>query len=212
MQSVIRVIVTIFFLGLIIMGIVFFSIIAVVPKEKLARLKSGQISPATTTVAAPIPATGVIDSTFGGWFKSIFTPKPEEPAIVEEVPVITAPVSNEPVTAPGPADAPSQSSPIVKEQIPQGTIELKISAKGFSPNTFTVRPGSEVPLALISNDVFSHTLIFDAPELGQIAIGASSGAIRVILFRAPTKPGEYIFRCGVPGHAERGEMGKMIVQ
>ena len=43
------------------------------------------------------------------------------------------------------------------------------------------------------------------------ALGTAGGETRVKSWNAPKK-GEYTFRCSIPGHASRGEVGKMIVQ
>lgn len=213
MQNVIRVIVTLFFLGLIILGIVFFSIIVVVPKDKLARIQKGDIRAATSTqqVVADVPQ-GFFDKYFLSPLQAVFAPK--ETPVEQPFAPTTETLSKEPVTPPGPVDAPKQSSPITEAQIPKGVIKITISAKGFSPNTFTVSAGADVAVSLEAADAFSHVLTFDSPLLGQVVIGASaqgSGA-RIIAFRAPSAAGEYPFRDSIPGHAERGEVGKMIVK
>ncbi len=211
MQTVIRVIVTLFFLGLIILGIVFFSIIAVVPKEKLARIKEGDLKAATSTaVQTEVPA-GFFEKYFLNPIQAVFTPK--EAPQQEAAPVVASP-SQEPFAAPGPVEAPKQSSPVAATQIPKGVIQLSISSAGFSPNTFTVSAGADVAVSLVATDAFSHVLQFDSPLLGSVVIGASaegSGA-RIIAFRAPDAAGEYTFRDPIPGHAARGEVGKMIVK
>ncbi len=212
MQTVIRVIVTLFFLGLIILGIVFFSIVAVVPKEKLARIKSGDLKAATSTVqvTTEVPQ-GFFDKYFLTPLQAVFTPKETtQQPVPEEITV----KSTEPVTAPGPVEAPKQSSPVAPSQIPRGVITLVVSSAGFSPNSFTVNAGADVAVALEASDAFSHVMMFDDASLSQVVIGASpqgSGA-RIIAFKAPAQPGTYVFRCGIPGHADRGEVGRMIVK
>ena len=212
MQTVIRVIVTLFFLGLIILGIVFFSIIVVVPKEKLARIEKGGLKAATTTQTVADVPQGFFDKYFLSPLQAVFAPKDtanNQPAAAD---VIVK--SSEPVTPPGPVEAPKQSSPVAPSQIPKEAVTVLVSAAGFSPNTFTVSAGADVAVALEASDAFSHVMLFDDPSLSQVVIGASaqgSGA-RIIAFKAPSQPGTYTFRCGIPGHADRGEVGKMIVK
>ncbi|MCX6788847.1 MAG: hypothetical protein WCO21_02420 [bacterium] len=206
MQNIIRAIVTLFFFGLIVIGIIFASIIVVVPKEKLARIKSGNIAATSTT-----------KSFFDKYFLDILQPvfAPKETATQEVAPTqATLPQSNEAFTAPGPIEAPKQSSPVTKAQIPKGVTMVSISATGFSPNSFSVSAGSDVAIALEATDAFSHVLLFDSPLLNQIVVGASAqgSGIRVIAFKAPDIKGEYVFRCSIPGHSDRGEVGKMIVK
>lgn len=108
--------------------------------------------------------------------------------------------------------APKQTPVIAKESLPTSVIKLDDSATGFSPNSFTVKAGAPVTLAVTSADKSTHVFFFDDASLGAVAIGVDPGTTRAITFNAPTKAGEYTFRCDVPGHAQRGETGKMIVK
>jgi uncharacterized cupredoxin-like copper-binding protein len=54
--------------------------------------------------------------------------------------------------------------------------------------------------------------MFNDPSLSAVAVGVSPRETRAITFNAPSTPGEYPFVCDVPGHAGRGEVGKMIVE
>ena len=108
--------------------------------------------------------------------------------------------------------APKQTPVIAKESLPTSVIKLDDSSTGFSPNSFTVKAGAPVTLAVTSADKSTHVFFFDDASLGAVAIGVDPGTTRAITFNAPTKAGEYTFRCDVPGHAQRGETGKMIVK
>lgn len=112
---------------------------------------------------------------------------------------------------PGSPEAPQQTAPVAVEQLPENTIKLGASAEGFKPNTFEVKPGQLVNLSLTSTDGITHVFFFDDPSLSAVAIGVGPNETRAITFNAP-KAGEYSFRCDVPGHAARGEVGKMIVK
>ena len=114
---------------------------------------------------------------------------------------------------PSSADAPKESAPISAGQVPTGanTVKLSVSAAGFSPNTFTVKEGALVNFVLTSTDSFTHVFLPDDKALTATALGVAGGETRVKSWNAPKK-GTYTFRCDIPGHASRGEVGTMIVQ
>lgn len=114
--------------------------------------------------------------------------------------------------APMSPNAPQQTPPISKQDLPSSAKSLSVSASGFSPNSFEVKAGSPVVLSLTGTDSTPHVLMFDDPVLSAVVVGVGLGETRAITFNAPTTPGEYSFRCDVPGHAVRGEVGKMIVK
>ena len=115
-------------------------------------------------------------------------------------------------SVPGSLSAPQQSAPIDATQVPPSAVKLEISAAGFVPSTFTVKAGAAVTLSLTGTDDQTHVLRFDDPSLQGVAIGIGPGMTRVTTFNAPSKSGDYSFHCDVPGHASRGEVGKMVVQ
>lgn len=108
--------------------------------------------------------------------------------------------------------APQQTGPITKEQVSGNAIKIDVSAAGYAPNSFTVKKGVAVTLALSSTDQWVHMLKFEAPELQAVGTSVSAGTTRAITFQAPTTAGEYKFFCDIPGHVSRGETGVMIVQ
>ena len=110
------------------------------------------------------------------------------------------------------AEAPRQTTALDKASLPASAIKLDISAAGFSPSEFTVKAGEAITITLSSTDEWSHSFLFNDPRLEAVSIGVSAGETRAISFNAPTQAGEYNFYCGVPGHANRGEVGKMIVE
>jgi len=111
---------------------------------------------------------------------------------------------------PGTPEAPQQSNPVTPEALPASAVKLDVSSSGFSPNQFTVKAGAPVTLSVTSKDTQTHIFMFDNTSLSAVAIGVGPGETRAITFNAPSK-GEYTFKCDVPGHAGRGETGKMIV-
>ena len=112
---------------------------------------------------------------------------------------------------PGSPEAPQQTPPVNPEALPSGTVKLEASAEGFNPSQFEVRAGQLVTLSLTSVDGDIHIFVFDDPQLSALAMGLGPDETKAITFNAPTA-GEYSFHCDVPGHAARGEVGKMIVK
>lgn len=109
-------------------------------------------------------------------------------------------------------EAPKQTPPVTKDSLPASVIKLEVSAAGWKPAEFSVKAGAPVTLAITSADDFTHVFMFDDSSLSAVAVGVSPRETRAITFNAPDKAGEYGFRCDVPGHASRGEVGKMIVK
>jgi len=121
-----------------------------------------------------------------------------------------APVDN--AATPMSPSAPQQTAPIAKETLPASVIKVGVSAAGFDPSEFTVKAGAPITLAISSTDQYTHVFLFDDASLAAVGVGVGPGETRAITFNAPTKAGDYSFRCDVPGHAGRGETGKMIVK
>lgn len=109
-------------------------------------------------------------------------------------------------------EAPQQTAPITKAQLPTTAVKLDVSAAGFSPKEISVKAGAPVTLSVSSVDGLTHVFMFDDNALAAVAIGVGPSETRAITFNAPAKAGEYTFRCDVPGHFGRGEAGKMIVK
>lgn len=137
---------------------------------------------------------------------------PQASPISEEGEVVTP--AGEPVklnVEPGSPEAPQQSAPLEKKDIPAAAVKITMSPSGISPNIFTAQPGQAVTLSVTADESQTHVFKFDDPSLSAVAVGVGPGETRVISFNAP-KAGEYIFYCDVPGHRGRGELGKMIVK
>jgi len=122
------------------------------------------------------------------------------------------------MNAVGPSDslAPTASDPINPNTLSENVIKLEVILGSFSPNEFRVKAGEAISIALTANDEFIHALTFIDPNLSAINLTVSPSETRVITFKAPMTPGEYIFKCPVGGdkvgHVVRGEIGKMIVE
>jgi len=111
----------------------------------------------------------------------------------------------------GDPQAPKQTAPLTQDQIAKSSISISAVASGFKPAEFKVKANQPVTLAITGGDQWSHIFAFRDKSLSSIAVGIGTGEIRAITFKAPAK-GEYEYFCDVPGHAGRGEVGKMIVE
>lgn len=114
---------------------------------------------------------------------------------------------------PASPEAPKESAPIKLDSVPDNATNIKISVSsaGFVPNTFTVKEGQLVNFILTSTDNFTHVWLPDDMSLVATALGVAGGETRMKSWNAPKK-GTYTFRCDIPGHAARGEVGTMIVE
>jgi uncharacterized cupredoxin-like copper-binding protein len=108
--------------------------------------------------------------------------------------------------------APKQTGFLNKDDVPQGVAGISVGNNKFSPNSFSTTAGAPTTFTLTGIDSYSHVIAFDDQSLAAIAILVGPGQTKAITFNAPTTPGEYTFRCASPGHAEAGEVGKMIVK
>lgn len=104
-----------------------------------------------------------------------------------------------------------KSTVIKQEDLPAEVLNLKIGNNKISPDSFTVKAGDLISLAVTSDDNQVHVFGFYDGAVGAIAMGVSEGQTKVMNFNAPA-PGEYEFGCGVPQHRANGETGKMIVK
>lgn len=109
--------------------------------------------------------------------------------------------------------APKESAPIDLKNVKddENTVKLSVSANGFEPKEFKVKQGQLVNFTLTSTDGFTHVWLPDDMALIATALGVAAGETRMKSWNAPAR-GEYTFRCDIPGHAARGEVGKMIVE
>ena len=105
---------------------------------------------------------------------------------------------------------PEQSPVATENDIPEGAVKIEGLESGFSPNEFKVRPGEEVTLALTVKIKAPVILTFYAETMPALSIGCGPYETRWITFKAPSTPGEYIFRNDVFGKSE--QTGKMIVE
>ena len=109
--------------------------------------------------------------------------------------------------------APHSTAPLNSvSNLPATVVKVEVSAAGILPKQFIVKASAPVTVAFSSIDDYAHTLMFSDSALSAISSGLGPHVSRAITFNAPTKVGNYIFRCGFPGHLERGEVATMVVE
>lgn len=81
----------------------------------------------------------------------------------------------------------------------------------FEPAALEVKPGQLVALKFINVGPLSpHDFSIGSLQANTGLL--DPGQERVLSFRAPEEPGEYEFICTVPGHAQLGMTGKIVVK
>ena len=91
---------------------------------------------------------------------------------------------------------------------PSGPIEVDMQdALVFQPAEITIPANTDVTIHAVNSGVLPHTFtIKDVADTGEVA-GGGSADVKVNL-----PPGEYEYHCAIPGHAEAGMVGKLIVK
>lgn len=212
---------------LIALGIVL--VIAVVVVAAIQSKKGGSLKPVETSTQAENPATSTPDEVAPS--KNVVDTATVTPEIMETAVQIASGTNlitedNRVVTEvgtpvklnvlPSSSEAPKESAPIAKDQVEviaekPNTLNISVSAAGFVPNSFTVKAGQLVNFVLTSTDSFTHVFVPDDMSLIGMALGVAGNETRAKSWNAPAK-GTYTFRCDIPGHASRGEVGTMIVE
>lgn len=88
------------------------------------------------------------------------------------------------------------------------TVEIRAIELSFHPDRIVVAAGESVNIRLINDGVVFHDL--SIPELG-FRLGVEPGQEVTGGLSVPP-PGEYGFRCTVPGHADGGMIGALVVE
>lgn len=238
MENVARIIITIFFIGLIALAIIFFGVFGLVPLEKVGKIgKGGPQETGTEYTNTENNTNGQSQNTDnnGSAINTPQTPITQNPGgsqtnpqpgktggDIEQVnPVTPTPSTPEPYVPPpkkevrldvppGSPNAPEQSAPLTLSQIPKDAAHLIVRGNSFSPPSFLAKKGKEITIALQSEDGRTHIFMFKDPSLSAIAVGVGPREIRAITF-TPIQTGEFWFFCNVPGHESSGEYGKMVV-
>ncbi len=108
--------------------------------------------------------------------------------------------SNMPTNAPIPTGAPQT-----------GAVQMAVTGTdfAFNPSTITVSAGQSVQLTFKNKGQYSHNLTI--PDLNAQTKTIQPGQQAIITF-TPTRAGSFEYLCTVPGHADRGMIGTIMVR
>jgi plastocyanin len=107
--------------------------------------------------------------------------------------------------APGPFSAKGS----VTETGGQATIEATDTLQ-WQPNVILAKAGDKITLSIRNTGNTAHTFVSPAMDVQQQDVPIQKTT--QITFTAPNAPGAYQFWCNIPGHAEAGMVGEVIVQ
>ncbi len=215
MEDAIRLIIIVLFIGLVVVSIVFFGVFFMAPLGKLSGVL-GKKSTTTEVVSLPPLNQGAASNTIPA--ETVNPPANTSGSIPPPNPVSTgtmmenAPTSqsSEPTLQASDFKFINQTSQIPESDIPAGATKLTVTASGFSPTTITAQAGSVITLAVISGDNETHVFKFDNQALSSISIGVGPYGIRVLTF-VINKTGIYGFHDDVPGRAQAGVVGRLVI-
>lgn len=88
------------------------------------------------------------------------------------------------------------------------TVTMNDTMK-FDPATMTVAAGSEVSIHLVNAGAIEHDFSLDESDVDEALDGGDEDDFT---FTAPSEPGTYEYYCSVPGHAQAGMKGELVVQ
>lgn len=92
------------------------------------------------------------------------------------------------------------------------TVSLELSEFKFTPNTFTVKAGSEVTINLKNTGSVAHDITIDDVNGQKVYKKVEAGKSDKVTFTAPSQAGTIDFYCAEPGHKESGMTGTMTVE
>jgi len=217
MENTLRIIITIFFVGLIALAIILFGVFGLAPLGQVGKDKKTNTSSEIVLSDGKTQniGTGTNTQPITGTNTQPITETNTPPSVQEPIKVIPPPPPQPKRETrldvpPGSPDAPQQSMPISRDSLPIGSPEIVAKDGKLIPQYFAVKEGEVITLALTSGDKRTHILTFDDEALMAVAIGVGPNETRTMKFKVP-KVGIYTFSCGVPGHAGVGETGSMTV-
>ena len=111
---------------------------------------------------------------------------------------------------PPPADAPEpddgEASPAPSDDGGGTAFEIDMVDIAFEPTELTIPANTDVAITAVNRGALPHTFtITDIADTGEVPSGESAQVV------VNLPPGEYDFLCTVPGHAEAGMVGTLIV-
>ena len=82
----------------------------------------------------------------------------------------------------------------------------------FQPIRIEVKTGVPTRIELVNKGAAEHSLVVKTPDGRRdwVQLHAGAGATEAATYRLNT-PGTYEMRCTIPGHAETGRVGELVV-
>lgn len=109
------------------------------------------------------------------------------------------------------AKAPGPYTPNGTAAVTGGKADMQASdTLKWQPNALTVAAGTKVTISIKNTGATAHNFI--SPGLSVTAVDVPAGKSTDVTFTAPAQAGTYQFWCNIPGHAEAGMVGQVIVQ
>ncbi len=101
-------------------------------------------------------------------------------------------------------------------------IQVTLTENRFTPNQWRIPGGETIQIQINNQTPIDHEWVllkdppkepYGAEEEAQVLvrIRVAAGETLAAQFRAPLAPGEYSVTCSIPGHLEKGEIGKVVV-
>jgi len=147
--------------------------------------------------AGGVPASSVSTGTSGPAKPSAASPAAAPPSAAAAP--VQGPKAPGPFTASGTVDATGGQAGI------QASDALK-----WQPDVITAKAGSKVTLSVQNTGNTAHNFV--SPALNVAGDDIAIQKTTPVNFTVPSQPGTYQFWCNIPGHAEAGMVGEIIVQ
>jgi uncharacterized cupredoxin-like copper-binding protein len=106
-----------------------------------------------------------------------------------------------------PEPAASPSGGMVEPNASAEVVTIEGVDIDWNPNEVTIPANTDVTFSIPNNGVTFHTFVI--PEY-DIKLNMEPGSVQEVTVNLP--PGRYDFICDVPGHAEAGMVGTIIVE
>jgi nitrite reductase (NO-forming) len=117
-----------------------------------------------------------------------------------------------PTDTPSPTVSDSPTPTVTPTVTPTGnTVQMTITGTeySFSPSTLNVNKGDTVVVTFVNSGTLPHN--FSIPDLNVSSQAIQPGEQTKVTF-TPSQAGTFSFMCTIPGHADRGMVGSIIVK
>ncbi len=154
-----------------------------------------------------VPAGGPLVQTSEAW-----NPLPQQKAQVIALKV-GGTVQQQPSGTPQASPQAEEATPQPEQATPQGqenagAVSVDMHEFAFTPNQITIAANTDVQITATNSGALPHN--FTVPDLNLKTEDVAPGSSATLTINAPA--GSYKFDCSIPGHADAGMVGTLIVQ